>query len=164
MGVRFSADEILAVAEKIEQNGIRFYEAAARRVRAPKARQLLTELAAREKVHEQTFAAMRARLSDRERSADTFDPDQQSAAYLQALAGGAVFKQDAGSAVPFAQGAAYKDILAAAIEMEKDSIVFYVGLREFAPARLGRTQVDAILKEEMSHLALLNQERTRLGK
>ncbi|GAJ21204.1 unnamed protein product, partial [marine sediment metagenome] len=50
-----------------------------------------------------------------------------------------------------------EDILKFAIEAEKDSIVFYLGLKDFVPVKAGKHKVEAIIKEEMGHIAVLNR-------
>ncbi len=49
-------------------------------------------------------------------------------------------------------------ILQKAIGMEKDSIVFYLGMKELVPERLGRDRIDAIIKEEMNHITSLSKQ------
>lgn len=49
-------------------------------------------------------------------------------------------------------------ILKDAITTEKDSIVFYLGMREAVPEHLGRSRLDAVIQEEMGHLRLLSKE------
>jgi rubrerythrin len=49
-----------------------------------------------------------------------------------------------------------------AMDMEKDSIVFYLGMKEMVPERLGKDRIDGIIKEEMGHLALLGKELAAL--
>ena len=44
------------------------------------------------------------------------------------------------------------EILKSAIEAEKDSIVFYLGMKEAIPQNLGRDRIEAIIKEEMEHI------------
>ncbi len=51
-----------------------------------------------------------------------------------------------------------EDILRVATTMEKDSIVFYLGMKELIPERLGKDRIDGIIKEEMAHLASLSKE------
>jgi rubrerythrin len=46
--------------------------------------------------------------------------------------------------------------------MEKDSIVFYLGMKELVPERLGKNRIDGIIKEEMGHLASLGTELATL--
>ena len=49
-----------------------------------------------------------------------------------------------------------KEILKAAIMAEKDSIVFYLGMKEMVPEGLGKAKIDIIIKEEMGHIKLLS--------
>jgi rubrerythrin len=158
MAVNFNADEILAVAVNIEVNGINFYQSAAAAVPDGRPRQLLLDLAGRERVHEKTFTEMRGKLSARQREQVTFDPDNESSLYLKALADSTVFKQQADPLKVLGKSPTYKAILLAAMGIEKESIVFYVGMRDFIPVSLGRSQVDAILREEMTHLTTLGKE------
>ena len=45
-----------------------------------------------------------------------------------------------------------------AMEFEKDSIVFYLGMRDAVPEKLGRDRLDGVIKEEMGHIRLLSRE------
>ena len=49
------------------------------------------------------------------------------------------------------------DILRRAVEKEKDSVVFYHGLKEFVPAEADKRKIDDIIKEEMKHIVILDQ-------
>jgi rubrerythrin len=49
-----------------------------------------------------------------------------------------------------------KKILKSAIEAEKDSIVFYLGMKEAVPEKYGKARLDNIIKEEMGHVRLLS--------
>jgi rubrerythrin len=49
------------------------------------------------------------------------------------------------------------EILKSAIEAEKDSIVFYLGMKEAVPQNLGRDRIEAIIKEEMGHIQMLTK-------
>ena len=51
-----------------------------------------------------------------------------------------------------------EEILQTAIGLEKDSITFYLGIREMVPEKLGKDKVDRIIKEEMSHVVMLTEE------
>jgi rubrerythrin len=52
------------------------------------------------------------------------------------------------------------EILKSAIEAEKDSIVFYLGMKEGVPEKLGKGRLEAIIKEEMGHIRVLSKEQT----
>ena len=46
--------------------------------------------------------------------------------------------------------------------MEKDSIAFYLGMKDMVPDDLGKSNMDAIIREEMSHIQLLSEKLTAL--
>ncbi len=103
------------------------------------------------------------RRSPVERSPVVFDPYCEAAAYLQAMADGQVFDRRRPPTANLA-GKTIEEILRIAIELEKDSIVFYRGLREMVPENLGREKVERILKEEMGHVTLLADELAALAR
>jgi len=160
MGMPFNADEIFEMAEQIERNGAKFYRAAAKKL--PAIRQVLLDLAAMEDVHEKTFAAMRAELSTSEKEPPVFDPDGQAQAYLRVMADGHVFNIRTDPAKLLAEQKSPQDILKTAIGLEKDSIAFYVGIRDGVSHKAGKDKVEAIIKEEMSHIVILSQKLAEL--
>ncbi len=155
MAIRYSADEVLEMALQIERNGARFYEQAAERAPDEHSRKLLLELAAMEKEHERTFASMREDLSEQERKEMVFDPDGELPLYLRAWADRNVFSVSADVAAQLRGARSMPEILQAAIGAEKDSVVFYTGLKRLVPARFGAGRLDQIIEEEMGHMATL---------
>jgi rubrerythrin len=154
----FNADDIFEMAEQMERNGAKFYRAAAESVGDQNAKAFLLKLADMEVNHEATFSQMRATLTADEKVPTVFDPEGESTRYLQALADTRVFfekKMDLTS---------MEAILKDAITAEKDSIVFYVGMRNAVPENLGRNRLDFIIKEEMEHIRLLSKELMALKK
>ena len=91
MGYDVNADEIFEMAEQIERNGASFYRKAAESIDDPAGKKLLLNFAAMEDEHEKTFAALRKDLSEKEKTATTFDPEGEAALYLRALADVRVF-------------------------------------------------------------------------
>ncbi len=156
MSIRFSADEILEVAEKIERNGARFYRRAAELQGDPGKHHLLTDLATMEDQHEVIFREMRATLTAREREETAYDPDDELHLYLQAMADGHIFDPDRDPAATLKQDDPLESILRTAIGLEKESVVFYQGLKGVVPERLGRARVESIIREEMGHVGLLS--------
>jgi rubrerythrin len=158
MGITFNVFEIFEMAEQIERNGIKFYNKAAKSVSDKGARQMFLDLAAMEAEHEKIFAAMKNQLSDEERESNVFDPDNEMALYLQAMASGHVFDMEKDMSSQLTGTESVEDILKLAIEAEKNSIVFYLGMKDFVPVRAGKDKVEAIIKEEMGHIAVLSQK------
>ena len=158
MTYNFNADEIFEIAEQIERNGASFYRISAESIADPAEKKLLLDLAAMEDEHEKIFADLRAGLSEKEKFTTLFDPEGETALYLRALADIRVFfekKIDMSS---------MEEILKEAILAEKDSIVFYLGMKEMVPVNSGKTKIDAIIKEEMAHIKLLSSKIIALKK
>jgi rubrerythrin len=152
MSYDFNADEVFEIAEQIERNGAKFYREGAEKIIDADKKKLLMELAEMEDEHENTFKKMRAELTTNEKVITTFDPEGEAERYLRALADTRVFydkKIDPTS---------MEKILKSAITAEKDSIVFYLGMKEVVPVNLGKEKLDKIIKEEMNHISLLSKE------
>jgi rubrerythrin len=160
MGVTFNADEVFEMAEQIERNGAKFYRAAADKL--PSVKQVLLDLAAMEDEHEKTFAEMRAQLSGREQEPLVFDPNDEAQMYLRVAADGHVFDIKTEPTEKLKGMEAPEDILKVAIDVEKDSIAFYAGLKEWVPPRAGRDKVEGIIREEFSHIAILSEKLSAL--
>jgi len=156
MVMPFNADEVFEMAEQIERNGAKFYRAAAKKF--PQVGQVFSNLAAMEDEHEKTFAAMRAELSGTEVVPPVFDPDGQAQMYLRVMADEHVFNVKADPVEQLAGKETPEDVLKMAIGLEKDSIAFYVGLKESVSHKAGKDKVEAIIKEEMGHIVTLSQK------
>jgi len=156
MGIDFNADEVFEIAEQIERNGVKFYRSAAENIQDADKKKLLTDLAEMEVEHEQTFKALRSKLSVDEKVQSTFDPEGDSERYLRALADTRVFYEKD------ITGTSMEEILKTAITAEKDSIVFYLGMKDVVPAHLGQEKLNDIIKEEMGHIRLLSKELLNL--
>jgi rubrerythrin len=157
MSISFNADEILEIAQQIEQNGLNFYKAAAHAVTDPKAKEILSDLAEWEAGHEKLFRDMRAGLTDQQRQPMVFDPYDEMGLYLEATANQVVFTSKMDPAEMIGANPSFRKILNIALEREKDAVVFYAGIRKFVPASLGKDKIEAILLEEVSHVALITQ-------
>jgi len=164
MSFTFNADEVFEVAQVIERNGVRFYKTAAKQISDSDERKLLERLALDETSHEKLFTSMRSELADDQRAQMTFDPDDMTSLYLQALADKNVFDCSVAPESMFDENTTTEDILRMAIGMEKDSIVFYLGIKEAMKDQSNKERVEAIIREEMGHVATLSRELTRIVK
>jgi len=164
MAIQFNADEILGIAEGIEKNGQAFYRRAAEVAKEEGLEKLFLELADWEAGHEKLFAQMRAGITDEERSSTAFDPEGESELYLRATADAHVFVANKDAAALIKGKESGEEILRLALDFERDSILFFLGMRDMVPARLGADKVDEIVKEEMRHVAYLTQQLGILGK
>jgi rubrerythrin len=152
----FNADDIFEMAVKIEQNGAVFYRDAAGHMEDKKNKEFLLELARMEDAHEMIFANMKKDLTEQEKLSTTFDPENENILYLKAFTDTKVFFKKEKPENSF------KNILGCAIQTEKDSIAFYLGIKDLVPEKSGKSKIDAVIKEEMSHIRLLAGKLTEL--
>ena len=163
MPATFNADEILEMAEQIEKNGAKFYRQAAEKTGDGQTKKMLLDMAAMEDGHLKTYQEIRKGLNAWEKEEIVFDPDDQAVRYLQAMAEARGYegkitptKELAGSETP-------KEIINIALNSEKESALFYLGLKELVPERAGREKVEKIILEELSHITTLLQRLKALN-
>lgn len=160
MSARFNADEILEMAGRIETQGARFYRKAARLHVA--ARDLLNEIAQQEDLHYQTFMEMRRQLTPSEKGI-AVDLTGEVELYLSAMVEGLDLDIHRDPAEVLTGKEPLRDLFQMAIGLEKDSIAFYLGLKDMVPPAFGKDKIDAIVREEMRHIAWLHDKRKALG-
>jgi rubrerythrin len=157
MGITFNADEIFEMAEEIERNGAKFYREAAENASDDKIKKMLLDMAVMEDGHLHTFEEMRTELGPREKEAMIFDRDNEAALYLQTMADGRGYEGKVSPVEKLTGKETPQEILRIAIDAEKDSVVFYVGLKDLVSARAGKDKVEGIIREEVGHIAALKK-------
>jgi rubrerythrin len=146
---QFNANEILEMAAQIEKGGYQFYQKAANDVADAEIKVFLLDLAEMELGHEKVFSELKNQLTTKEKEAVVFDPNEETSAYLKALADTRVFyEKDIDTT-------SVEEVLKAALIAEKDSIVFYLGMQEMVSEGRGKTMIDNIIKEEMTHIKVI---------
>jgi hypothetical protein len=109
-----------------------------------------------------TFEKIKPPLSAAEKTATVFDPLGESAQYLTAMA-----DMHGGEGSPSAADAltgqeSIVEIIDIAIGLEKESILFYLGLIDLVPPKLGQDKLYNIISEERRHIIQLNGFRKKL--
>jgi rubrerythrin len=157
MSIRFNADEVFAMAVKIEENGAAFYRRAQELKGAGPHSQIFENLAKMEDLHRKTFEQMRRELSSELKGEEAYDPWDEAALYLGAMAD---FHGGEGSrniAAALTGKESLIEILDIGLDLEKESILYYIGLRDLVPERLGKGKIDLIIDEEKKHVVQLTQ-------
>ena len=162
MAYDFNVDEIFEMAEQIERNGAQFYRKIAEGSPKGDVRTLFLQFAEMEEGHEKVFISMRESLSEKDKGATVFDPEGESAQYLRSLADLRVFagnvEEEFADSENLDEEDKIKKAFRAAIDLEKESIVFYQGMKEFVPEGLGKNRINDIIKEEMKHIRILSNK------
>ncbi len=151
-----TAKDILAMAQQVEADAAEFYAKAAEATSSPRAKALLERLAAFESDHEHIFSGMREHLEEHlETLAEAEETEEESSPLLtRHLASGV----DDHLEELFEADMSAKDILKKAIEFEKDTIVFFTGLRTMLKAPEDQHRIDALIREELGHVLQLTSE------
>jgi rubrerythrin len=150
--VYLEMEEVFELAEQIERNGSKFYHRAAERADDEKVKGFLLGLADMEDEHEKVFAKLRADWSGK--NLPTPDPGAVVAQYVRTWADREIFGASDNPAEMIAEMDAVQ-VIRTAIGLEKDSITFYTGIKEYVPEGEGKESIDEIIKEEMSHVVTL---------
>lgn len=158
MSITFSADEVFEMAEQIERNGATFYREAAAKTSDRPAKDLFLRLAGMEDGHLRTFQQMRKTLRQPEKEQTTFDPEGEAAFYLEAMADDRGFEGKKARTVKLTGQESTQELFDSAIGAEKNSILYYVGLKGLVPEGAGRDKIEVIIREEAGHLAELRRQ------
>lgn len=163
MSITFNADEVFEMAEEIERNGAKFYRDAVEKTSDKSTKQMLLDMAAMEDGHLKTFQEMREQLSGKEKEPMVFDPENEAAMYLRAIADSRGSEGRISPTQTLTGNETINEILQIAINSEKDSVVFYTSLKSSVPVRAGSDRVEAIIKEEIGHINILKQRLAAFG-
>jgi rubrerythrin len=155
MSITFNADEIFEMAEQIERNGAKFYREASKKAPDAGTKKMMVDLAVMEDGHEKIFAQMRKDLPSKEKEPTVYDPDNEAAQYLQTMADFHGTEGKAGPLDKLTGRETMPQLLKIALQAEKDSIAFYVGIKGLVPSRSGKDKVEKIIVEEMSHVSTI---------
>lgn len=154
----FSGSETVELGIQIEKNGRDFYNALAAQAKDLNAAEIFKFLAEEEERHILVF-------QDILQKTQRHEPPQIYAdeyfAYMNALAGDYVFTQkDKGKEIAKAV-TTDKQAVEMGIGFEKDSIVFYEGIKKVVP-QLEHKTADSLIEEEEKHLKKLLDLRKKI--
>ncbi len=155
----FAGSEIVELGIQIEKNGKDFYTALVTESKDEKAKEIFQYLAGEEEKHISVFQGILDRMDEKYEPPE-FYPGEYFA-YMNVLAGEYVFtRKDKGKEI--AQRVKNdKEAVDLGIKFEKDSILFYVGLKEVVSKNDQKT-VDTLIMQEQEHLKKLSDLKKTL--
>lgn len=153
----FNAQEVFDIAIRIEENGTAYYKRAASLQHDEDKKKFLAGLAGMEDEHRSKFMKMKTDYLASSQQENPYDPTGEALLYLQAVG-----TYHGGEGTPsitdsLTEKTTMAQILGTAVDLEKKSILYYVGLKQIVPQNLGRDVVDAIIAEEQSHVVQLTK-------
>ena len=160
--LNFSGSEVIEMALKIEENGMKFYTDAFKAARDERVRDLFKRLAIEEAHHIKTFSRMKELVKD-EYVSEGYDPYiTEASEYLRSMADSEVFKNPQAGAEFAGEISNPTEVLDFAVSMEKDSIRFYEEFERVIVEK-DRPVITALIDQEKEHLELLECLRKDLG-
>lgn len=153
---RFNANEVFQMAIDIEKNGKHFYQKAQDLVDNPEVRDIFARLAKDEMEHEKRFVALKSQLPESAKESTVWDPDNETDQYLRMMAHMNVFRSDIALEEALAGVRSAVDALKLAIQFEKDSITFFLGMQDATEEKKGRELIGQLVEEEKEHLKRLS--------
>ncbi len=157
----FSVSEIIEMAILIEQSGYAYYGQALRRKNLSfKTKELLTKLRDQEKQHEIFFNGLR---KEDDFELLNFGEDQELVHdYLRAIVNYRIFSKPEAALKAAEQAKDEKALIEAAIDFEKDTLLYYQGIKEAIKDSEAKDVLGKIIKEEISHVLWLVLHRDAL--
>jgi len=156
-----TADDVFAMAVRIEENGKAFYAGLVEKAHDWQLKDLFSELARMEDGHIEQFKTLRADLPP-SAAEMVWDPEGLAQAYLQATADTHVFTVESATE----RLKSVNTPLAAidlAIAFERDSVAFFMGMKEILPDASGKGEIDTLIRAEMDHIRMLSQARRQVA-
>jgi rubrerythrin len=149
MSYMFLIDDILDIAIQIEQNAEKIYRHAQEKVSNPSLASMLNWLADEEVVHANWFSDLQNKLN-----IPITNPkvEEMGRALLSDVVGSQSFSLEQAN---FSEIRQLQQLLALAIEFEKDKIMFYKLLHPFIEDNATLDFLDSIIKEEEDHIQRL---------
>lgn len=155
MDFSLNAEEILAIIEEVKLNGVAFFKHLKRYGPKGEVRKVLVELIEIQERHVMCFSEMRSHLSDHDRESTVFHPGSDEWMYLRQMAGCHVFEVKKDPCELLEGNLSAEGVVRLAIEKEKDMLIFILELRRVVLSRDRNGKIEAIIGEEMKHLAEL---------
>lgn len=156
MAYDFNSEEAFEMAIQIERNGAAFYRKAASLQKEAANKKFLETIARMEDRHMAGFEEMKSAIADIEKTQTVFDPKDELFLYLKAMADAHGGEGDPDVTEQLTGEETMAQIIQTAIGLEKESILFYIGLKDMVPPKLGREKIEDIIDEEKKHMVQLS--------
>jgi rubrerythrin len=147
----FTIGDVIDMALKIEENGEKFYRDVAKKAANPELASMLQWLADEEVNHAEKFSEMKEGFQE-----TVEDPriEDMGKALLRDSLGDQTFSL---KDIDFSSIDQVELLLKRAIEFENDTILFYEMIKSFVRDQGTRDLLDAIIREEESHIRVLEE-------
>lgn len=152
----FNAAEVFQLAAEIKERCAAFYAKAQTAIENPEVRELFRSLAREETEHKAKIESLRAKVPADAWKPTVSDPDQQLDLYIKMMADQHVFGSVGDLDRRLAEVRTTQDALRLALQIEKDSVIFFLGMQEATCEGQDRDLLALLIKEEQDHVRRLS--------
>jgi rubrerythrin len=132
-------------------------------IQDPDVQKLFSDLAREEVEHKNRIGSLKARLPSDINPPTVADPENELEMYVKAMADQHVFRSCGALNVQLDQIKDVQDALKLALQFEKDSVIFFLGMQEATCEGRDRDVINLLLKEEQGHVRRLSLQMQRMG-
>ena len=162
--VHFTGKEVLDMALRIEENGMRFYTDASKAAKSQQLKDLFSALAEEEASHIKTFLELKRALVGNDESAGFAPYIEDAQQYLKSMADTEVFTNPNAGKEAARALKNEEEAITLAIGMEKDSLLFYYELERMIRDS-DKKVIEALIEQEKEHVRkLTNLHKVLFGK
>jgi rubrerythrin len=158
-----TADDVFGMAIRIEENGFAFYNGAAKKTQETAVKKLFEELANMEQGHVTAFKSLRATMPAALLETPVWDPEGLAESYLQATADTHIFTVEAAQD-RLKNAMTVDQTIDMAIQFEKDSVAFFLGMKELLSHHEGKDEINKLIDAEMEHVRMLSRAKRVLSR
>lgn len=158
MGNLFTGSEIVGIGIQIEKNGRDFYNTLINQSKRPQAIEIFKFLAGEEEKHIAVFQKI---LGEIEKNEQTESYPGEYLDYMGVLASEYVFTQENKGQEIAKKTSTDKEAVETGIGFEKDSIIFYEGMKKVVP-KSNYKVIDELIAQEQKHLRQLSDLKKKL--
>ncbi len=160
----FNAEEVFDIAINIEENGKAFYTKAISMIENEGVKKLFEELAQEEEKHKARFIELKNALPPKAKEPTVPDPSGELSSYIEMMAKEHIFSKPENMEKELGKISSVEEALRLAIQFEKDSVIFFISMKEATEHTKGRELIDLLIKEEQEHVKKLSLALRNLKK
>ena len=147
----YSADELLEMALKIEEDGEKFYTFLSEKLEDDRKKELFSYLAGQEREHAETFKELSKGL------VEETDPSfwEEASKYIRSIVENKIFPS-LEKMKEKSKNMTLNQLLDFAISIEKETVIFYEELYDMVREKKSKEILSKIIREEVSHVRKLS--------
>lgn len=157
----FNATEVFRIALEIKDRCMAYYEKAQGVIQDSEVRELFETLVREEREHKAKIESLKAKVPPDGWAPPVSDPEEELDLYIKMMADQHVLNPARDLDARLAEVKTTQDALKLALQFEKDSVIFFLGMQEATCEGKDRDLLGILIKEEQDHVHRLSLQARR---